>query len=243
MSEEPKLGSIPAEPTQPASAPEVTPAANPAASSATSPANTLEAEAVTPVPSAPAPVPAATAAPTPAQADKTDTQIKRPQGMVVPSLASAIEVTSPNKPAPMQGPRVALVVDDEPANRDFLIRLLEQAKMQVYGASTAEETMKLIEKIDHFTLIAVDNKLPDVDGVQLLGMLHQRYPNARMVMATMLDERSLMTKAFDNGCDVFLVKPHGFMELFRRLQVLNLTGDDQLNRLIIDQYGPRPYRG
>jgi DNA-binding NarL/FixJ family response regulator len=79
-----------------------------------------------------------------------------------------------------------------------------------------------------------------MDGVDLLAKLRQRYPQARLVMATMLDERPLMARAFDNGCDVFLVKPHGFMELFRRLQ----SGDENnLSGLIIDQYGPRPYRG
>jgi hypothetical protein len=61
-------------------------------------------------------------------------------------------------------------------------------------------------------------------------------------MATMLDERSLMEQAFANGCNVFLVKPHGFMELFRRLQEIG-PDPEQLNRMIIDQYGPRPFRG
>jgi DNA-binding NarL/FixJ family response regulator len=72
--------------------------------------------------------------------------------------------------------------------------------------------------------------------------LRQRYPAARMVMATMLDERALMAKAFENGCNVFLVKPHGIMELFRRIQQHG-TEDEEMNRMIIDQYGPRPYRG
>lgn len=240
MSEEPKpvINPTPAEPTKPA--PEASPAPVPGPTATTAPVPTVTAPAVAPAPMT-APVPPAPV-PAPAVADKTDTLSKRPAGMVVPSLSEAATAAKPVV-APPQGPRVALVVDDEPANRDFLIRLLEQAKMQVIGASTADEAMKIIETIDNFTLIAVDNKLPDMDGVQLLSTLRKRYPKARMVMATMLDERSLMTQAFENGCDVFLVKPHGFMELFRRLQVLNLTGDDQLTRLIIDQYGPRPYRG
>ena len=136
----------------------------------------------------------------------------------------------------------ALVIDDEPANRDFLVRLLQQAKMTVHGASSAAEALKLVEDMKDITLVVIDNKLPDMDGVDLLIQLRKRYPTARMIMATMLDERELMAKAFDNGCDVFLVKPHGFMELFRRVQMPG-CGEDNLKRLIIDQYGPRPYRG
>ena len=138
--------------------------------------------------------------------------------------------------------KLALVVDDEPANRDFLVRLLEQAKMKVQGASNAEEALKLVEDIEKITLVVIDNKLPDMDGVDLLIQLRKRYPEARIVMATMLDERQLMSKAFENGCDVFLVKPHGFMELFRRVQLPG-CGENDLKRLVIDQYGPRPYRG
>ncbi|NDJ76738.1 MAG: response regulator transcription factor, partial [Chloroflexi bacterium] len=65
---------------------------------------------------------------------------------------------------------------------------------------------------------------------------------ARIVMATMLDERPLIAKAFENGCDVFMVKPHGFMELFRRLQAVRAGEETLLDKLVIDQYGPRPFR-
>ena len=136
----------------------------------------------------------------------------------------------------------ALVVDDEPANRDFLVRLLRQAKLTVEGAATAKEAQAIAERCERLDLIMVDNKLPDMDGVDLLALLHQKHPRARLVMATMLDERALMDKAFANGCNVFLVKPHGFMELYRRI-LRAQSGDDTLQRLIIDQYGPRPYRG
>ncbi|MBN2306205.1 MAG: response regulator [Anaerolineae bacterium] len=138
--------------------------------------------------------------------------------------------------------RVALVIDDEPANRDFLVRLLEQAQMDVTGASTGEEALQISARMDCIHLLAVDNHLPDIKGVELVRRLRERYPKACIVMATMLDERALMAKAFEHGCDVFMVKPHGFMELFQRLQ------SDQLDSLmtepqVIDQYGLRPYRG
>jgi CheY-like chemotaxis protein len=134
-------------------------------------------------------------------------------------------------------------VDDEPANRDFLVRLLQQAQLTVHGASSGAEALKIAGGVAQMALIVVDNRLPDMDGIELLARLRQQYPGARLVMATVVDERPLMTRAFETGCDVFMVKPHGFMELFRRWQTTIQTGEDKLNRLIIDQYGPRPYRG
>jgi DNA-binding response OmpR family regulator len=144
----------------------------------------------------------------------------------------------------------ALVVDDEPANRDFLVRLLQQARLEVHGAGSAQEALRVADDIDCVSLIVIDNRLPDMDGIDLMIALRKRYARARIVMATMLDERAVMSRAFENGCDVFLVKPHGFMELFRRVQTLcpdrpadSAGSADCLQRLIIDQYGPRPYRG
>jgi CheY-like chemotaxis protein len=185
-----------------------------------------------------------------------DTEQKKPTtGSTPPAPTGA-----PSQPAPESTPQVtaasapeksaektaglkrALVIDDEPANRDFLMRLLEQAQLEVHGAESGAEALKIADGFEGMALVVIDNKLPDMDGVDLLIKLRQRYPEARMVMATMLDERALMSKAFENGCNVFLVKPHGFMELFRRIQQSG-TEDQDLNRMIIDQYGPRPYRG
>ncbi len=185
---------------------------------------------------------------------KKDTQPKKPVASSdAPASAEAVKTApvpetqktaaAPQKAAePSSALKRALVIDDEPANRDFLVRLLEQAKLEVHGAESAGQALKIADSIGTFALVVIDNKLPDMDGVDLLIKLRQKYPEARMIMATMLDERALMTKAFENGCNVFLVKPFGFMELFRRLQKYG-PDDEELNRMIIDQYGPRPYRG
>jgi two-component system chemotaxis response regulator CheY len=183
----------------------------------------------------------------------SDSQPKKPTPGSRPKVAAEALKTPPSPETPQpaapqpaaeasSGCKRALVVDDEPANRDFLVRLLQQAKLDVYGAESGSAALKLAESLGALALVVIDHKLPDMDGVDLLVELRQKYPDARMIMATMLDERALMAKAFENGCNVFLVKPFGFMELFRRLQQYG-PDDDELNRMVIDQYGLRPYRG
>jgi CheY-like chemotaxis protein len=136
----------------------------------------------------------------------------------------------------------ALVVDDAPANRDFAERLLGGAQFEIEGAATGEQALAAIESISALDLALVDWKLPDMIGLELLGKLRARFPEACLVIATMYDDRARMEQAFDAGCNVFLVKPHGFMELFRRL----IAGELQAMRggppTIIDQYGPRPFK-
>ncbi len=135
--------------------------------------------------------------------------------------------------------RLALVVDDTPANRDFLERLLTQARFTVRSADCGQAALKSVKEGEKLTLAVVDMQLPDVNGLQLTVELRERYPDALIVIATMYDERSLMDRAFQKGCNVFLVKPHGFMELFKRLTTNNLDDLCQQKNLVIDQYGPR----
>ena len=136
----------------------------------------------------------------------------------------------------------ALVIDDEPANRDFLERLLQTAAFKVVGASSGEDGLKAAKALPELALALVDQQLPDALGLDVISKLRADHPEALLVMATMHDDRPLIDRAFTAGVDVFLVKPHGFMELYRRLKEAD-ANIALLRRLIIDQYGPRPYRG
>jgi DNA-binding response OmpR family regulator len=136
----------------------------------------------------------------------------------------------------------AVVVDDEPANRDFLERLLQQASFKVTGASNAKDALHAARTVPQLALAVIDWELPDSTGLDLLKLIRQENPEATLVIATMHDERSMMSDAFRAGCNVFLVKPHGFMELFQRLK-LGDTNQSLLNRVIIDQHGARAFRG
>ena len=136
----------------------------------------------------------------------------------------------------------ALVVEDEPANQDFFVRLITQAGFSVQGAPTAAAALEVARTQPDLCLAAVDLQLPDMPGLDLIRELRGLLPEALLMVLTMWDEPAMITEAFGNGCDVFLVKPHGFMELYQRLKGLPDTRDE-LCRVIIDQYGLRPYVG
>ncbi|NWG17280.1 MAG: response regulator [Chloroflexi bacterium] len=137
--------------------------------------------------------------------------------------------------------RVALVVDDAPANRDFLERLLGGAKLRVISAGSGQKALEAITGVQEIALAVVDMKLPDMTGLQLIPQIRQRFPEACLVIATMLDDRDTMEAAFRQGCHIFLVKPHGFVELFHRLNNGDICDVRDGPRLVIDQYGPRVF--
>lgn len=142
----------------------------------------------------------------------------------------------------MSTPCCALVVEDEPANQDFFVRLITQAGFEVRGAPTAAEALEIARAQPELRLVAVDLQLPDMPGLDLVHELRALLPDALLLVATMWDEPRMISEAFSKGCNVFLVKPHGFMELYQRLKRLPDT-QEELSRMIIDQYGPRPYMG
>ncbi|PJF43695.1 MAG: hypothetical protein CUN55_07790 [Phototrophicales bacterium] len=140
----------------------------------------------------------------------------------------------------------ALVVDDEPANRDFLVRLLQQAKLEVHGAGSGKRALEIMSELgDSIKLVMLDRQLPDGTGIEILESIRQKFPDVVIVMATMHDERAMIREAFEKGCNAFLVKPHGFMELYRMVAAAREdVGDFQcLDGLIFDHYGKRQWRG
>jgi len=137
----------------------------------------------------------------------------------------------------------ALVVDDVPANREFLERLLATAKFNVTGVASGKAALQAIQDVDDLTMAMVDMKLPDMHGLEVTLALRKRFPTALIVIATMYDAFSLMEEAFGKGCNVFLVKPHGFMELYKRLTSTDMGEMRKTQRLVIDQYGPREFKG
>lgn len=138
--------------------------------------------------------------------------------------------------------RLALVVDDVGANREFVARLLNGAKYKVLSGSTGTTALQLIALEDDLPLAIIDMKLPDMSGLELVIELRKKFPTSYLVVASMYDERSTMEKAFAAGCNVYLVKPHGFMELYKRLSQSELTALCTQPPTIIDQYGPRLYK-
>ena len=135
----------------------------------------------------------------------------------------------------------ALILEDTAANRMFFERLLSQAGFEIIAAETGKEAIEKLAGEDTLALAILDMEIPDITGLEMTVRLRKRYPDTCIVVATMHDERSLMDSAFNRGCDVFLVKPHGFMELFKRLTTDGSHTLHQNRPIVIDQYGPRKF--
>lgn len=115
------------------------------------------------------------------------------------------------------------------------------AGFNVKAAATGKDALAIVEGEPTLTLAIIDMELPDMNGIQLTATLRARYPDAYIVVATMHDDYALIEAVMQKGADVFLIKPHGFMELYRRLTTNDLSVLRRQGAVVIDQYGLRPF--
>ena len=77
---------------------------------------------------------------------------------------------------------------------------------EIYTASSADMALSILQqKLIH--LVVLDIGMPLLDGVQLLGIIHQQYPNIKKVILTAQSDESRRATCLANGAELFLLKP------------------------------------
>lgn len=82
------------------------------------------------------------------------------------------------------------IVDDNITN--FRIFRLQLANLSIitYSASSAEESLKILEKIKHIKLIITDMEMPQINGMQLAGQIQKRYRGKSIILLSSIGGRS-----------------------------------------------------
>lgn len=115
----------------------------------------------------------------------------------------------PNTARP--SPRI-LVVDDETSARTALVELLREEGFLVHSAADA---YKALGQLDEWTpdLVITDVKMPGMDGIELMGKVHERLDAVGVVVMTAFGSVENAVEAMQGGADDYLTKPVHFPEL------------------------------
>lgn len=118
-------------------------------------------------------------------------------------------------------PGLILVVDDEPANRALVRRVLEPLGYEIVEAGDGEEALAAVaqRKPD---LVLLDLVMPRMDGYAVVSRL-KGDPATRLIPVVMLtsqDHLSDKVKAVRGGVDDYLTKPFHVVELTARVHSL-----------------------
>jgi putative two-component system response regulator len=106
-----------------------------------------------------------------------------------------------------------LVVDDEPAVRDLIGRILVKSGYEVVDARSGQEAIESgwLEQVD---LVVSDIHMPGVvSGLNLLEALRTRRPNLPVILITGSGHETHVREALDLGAAGFLPKPFTAAEL------------------------------
>ncbi len=113
------------------------------------------------------------------------------------------------------GTTTALVVDDVGIVRQLAFRLLSEAGMRVFEAASAAEALEVLEMArGRVDLVLVDVILGDVNGVDLVRLIRDRWPEPRIVFMSAHPAEVLVRAGLANPRVLFLAKPFTRDELF-----------------------------
>jgi signal transduction histidine kinase len=111
-----------------------------------------------------------------------------------------------------------LVVDDEKPIRDFLFEALTRlGGFNVEQAENGEEALKKIGE-ENFDLVLTDMKMPNMDGLQLIGEIAKLKPETMVVLLTGYGTIDSALEAMKRGASDYLSKPINLDELMVRLR-------------------------
>jgi two-component system response regulator AtoC len=105
-----------------------------------------------------------------------------------------------------------LVIDDDPLIRKTLTSYLSKKGFEAVAAEDGEEGIQKYE--EHIPdLVILDIRLPDVDGLEVLGRIREKNPNASIIIMTAYDDMKTTIEAIKLGAFEYLVKPLDYVEL------------------------------
>ena len=106
----------------------------------------------------------------------------------------------------LQEPARILVVDDEPSARRTLEMILSRSGYEVETAGTGQAALKKVDE-GPYNVVLLDIHLPDMEGVELLSPLAERYAEmARIIITGNASVRSA-TQALNRGASGYITKP------------------------------------
>ena len=119
-----------------------------------------------------------------------------------------------------------LVVDDEPdvalLFRQCFRHEIRDGTYVMHFANSGEAALRLLQDgiEPRLSVILSDINMPEMDGLQMLGEIRQRFPDLPVMMVTAYDDDERKRRASDLGACEFLGKPVDFGHLRAQLRQL-----------------------
>jgi two-component system OmpR family response regulator len=141
-----------------------------------------------------------------------------------------------------------LIVEDERKMARLIETGLRRSGMVVDVAERGEDALWMAGSTP-YDAIALDVRLPGIDGLETCSRLRSDGVRTPILMLTVHDELDRRVRALEGGADDYLTKPFFFAELLARLRALARRGDIEhtpvltVGSLQLDAASRRAWRG
>lgn len=99
-----------------------------------------------------------------------------------------------------------LITDDSRFMRNCLDRILSRAGHEVFHATNGQEMLERYEEL-HPDIVMSDITMPVLDGISAVKILHQKHPEAKIIMCSAMGQFIMVKEAISNGARDFIIKP------------------------------------
>lgn len=126
--------------------------------------------------------------------------------------------------------RLVLIVDDEHVNRRLLGKIIEHEYDVIY-AEDGKEALDLVRKHQKtLSMIMLDLIMPNMDGYELLSIMHEDAEMSRIPVIVLTSERTAEVKSLRLGASDFITKPYDMPEviLARVGRLIQLAEDNSI---------------
>src|SRR5215467_6673397 len=133
--------------------------------------------------------------------------------------------------------RRILVVEDEEKLRRVIELQLVTSGFDVDKSASAEEGLKIVDRAD---LVLTDLKLPNMDGLQFLGLIRRQNTQVPVVMMTAFGSVETAVECMKAGATDFVLKPFSLDHLMQVVhKALEMRALREENRDLKEQLGRR----
>ncbi len=113
-----------------------------------------------------------------------------------------------------------LFVDDEDAVRIVGARGLRQKGYDVVDCISAENALEHIDAGEKFDLVITDMRMPGMSGAELATVLHERYPDILIILASGYSEEIARKELAGSQDFYFIAKPYGLDDLNKKVKAV-----------------------
>lgn len=110
-----------------------------------------------------------------------------------------------------------LILDDEEGFRNEIGEYLSDRNFHVHKAGLPSEAINILDT-NSIDIAVFDIRLPEMDGISLLGKVKESYPDLDVIMMTGYGEMESVIKALRYGAADFLNKPFKFSEISETIE-------------------------